>query len=104
MTPGAMPAGAAARVPARLLVLGGGGREHALVWSLAREAAVEAVLVAPGSDAIGGEPKARCFPQVSAVDAAAVQPNMRVFVQAGKSLNGEVEAYQVIWGRIMQPE
>ena len=72
MTPGAMPAGAAARVPARLLVLGGGGREHALVWSLAREAAVEAVLVAPGSDAIAGEPKARCFPDVSAVDAAAV--------------------------------
>ena len=72
MTPGAMPAGAAARVPARLLVLGSGGREHALVWSLAREAAVEAVLVAPGSDAIGGEPKARCFPAVSAVDAAAV--------------------------------
>jgi phosphoribosylamine---glycine ligase len=62
----------ATRGPARLLVLGGGGREHALVWSLAREASVEAVFVAPGSDAIGEEPKARCFPAVSAVDAAAV--------------------------------
>ena len=72
MTPGAMPAGAAARVPARLLVLGSGGREHALVWSLAREAAVEAVLVAPGSDAIGEEPKVRCFPGVSALDPVAV--------------------------------
>ena len=58
--------------PARLLVLGSGGREHALVWSLAREAAVEAVLVAPGSDAIGDEPKAHCFPEVSATDPAAV--------------------------------
>jgi phosphoribosylamine--glycine ligase len=63
---------AANRGPARLLVLGSGGREHALVWSLAREAAVEAVLVAPGSDAIGHEPKAHCFPGVSALDPAAV--------------------------------
>lgn len=58
--------------PARLLVLGGGGREHALVWSLSREADVEAVLVAPGSDAIADEPKVRCFPDVSALDPAAV--------------------------------
>jgi phosphoribosylamine--glycine ligase len=58
--------------PARVLVLGGGGREHALVWSLAREAAVEAVIVAPGSDAIGDEPKVRCVPDVSATDPEAV--------------------------------
>jgi phosphoribosylamine--glycine ligase len=69
---GGLGANAAPRGPARLLVLGGGGREHALVWSLAREAAVEAVLVAPGSDAIGDEPKARCFPGVSALDPVAV--------------------------------
>jgi phosphoribosylamine--glycine ligase len=73
MTPQAEPSdNAATRGPARLLVLGGGGREHALVWSLAREAAVETVLVAPGSDAIGDEPKVRCFPNVSALDPAAV--------------------------------
>jgi phosphoribosylamine--glycine ligase len=58
--------------PARVLVLGGGGREHALVWSLTREAEVEAVIVAPGSDAIGEEPKVRCVPGVSATDPAAV--------------------------------
>jgi phosphoribosylamine--glycine ligase len=58
--------------PARVLVLGGGGREHALVWSLAREAGVEAVIVAPGSDAIGDEPKAKCVPGASATDAEAV--------------------------------
>ena len=58
--------------PARVLVLGGGGREHALVWSLAREAGVEAVIVAPGSDAIAEEPKVRCVPAVSATDPAAV--------------------------------
>ena len=58
--------------PALILVLGGGGREHALVWSLSREAAVECVLVAPGSDAIADEPKVRCFPGISALDPAAV--------------------------------
>ena len=58
--------------PARVLVLGGGGREHALVWSLAREAGVESVIVAPGSDAIGEEPKVRCVPGVAATDPAAV--------------------------------
>ena len=58
--------------PARVLVLGGGGREHALVWSMAREASVESVLVAPGSDAIAIEPKVRCFPLISPLDGAAV--------------------------------
>lgn len=38
------------------------------------------------------------------VDAAALKPNMRVFVQAGKSLYDEVEAYQVVWGQILQPK
>ena len=62
----------AKRGPARVLVLGGGGREHALVWSLAREASVEAVFVAPGSDAIAAVPKARCFQLISALDSNAV--------------------------------
>ena len=33
----------------RVLVLGGGGREHALAWKIARSPACEAVLVAPGN-------------------------------------------------------
>ncbi|HUP05264.1 MAG TPA: hypothetical protein VMU19_14805 [Bryobacteraceae bacterium] len=37
------------------------------------------------------------------VDAAALQMNMHVFVRAGKSLYGDVEAYQVMWGQILQP-
>jgi phosphoribosylamine--glycine ligase len=76
VTPGDTPASldehVAMRGPARLLVIGGGGREHALAWSLARETAVEAVLVAPGSDAIGVEPKVHCFSGVSAEDPDAV--------------------------------
>src|ERR1017187_8966028 len=37
------------------------------------------------------------------VDAGSLKPNMRVFVQAGKDLYDEVEAYQVIWGTILSP-
>lgn len=37
------------------------------------------------------------------VDPASLKPNTRVFVRAGKDLYNEVEAYQIIWGRIMAP-
>ncbi|HWG36215.1 MAG TPA: phosphoribosylamine--glycine ligase [Terriglobales bacterium] len=36
----------------RILVLGGGGREHALCWKLQQSPAVEALFALPGSDAI----------------------------------------------------
>jgi len=38
------------------------------------------------------------------VDAADLKPNTRVFVRAGKDLWDEVEAYQVIWGGILNPK
>jgi phosphoribosylamine--glycine ligase len=59
------------RVPSRILVLGGGGREHALAWKLAREAGVDEVVVAPGSDGIAQEPGVRCV-AVNPLDPAAV--------------------------------
>jgi hypothetical protein len=37
------------------------------------------------------------------VEASALKPNMRVFVRAGRSLYDEVEAYQIVWGTILQP-
>lgn len=37
------------------------------------------------------------------VEAAQLQPNMRVFVRAGRNLYEQVEAYQVIWGSILDP-
>jgi len=35
--------------PARVLVVGGGGRENSLAWALARSHGVEQVWVAPGN-------------------------------------------------------
>lgn len=39
----------------------------------------------------------------SPVDAADLKPNTRVFVRAGKNLENQIEAYQVVWGQILQP-
>jgi len=44
--------------PSRLLVVGGGGREHALVWLLGRTEAVSKVYVAPGNAGTARERKA----------------------------------------------
>jgi phosphoribosylamine--glycine ligase len=43
----------------RVLIIGGGGREHALAWKLAQSPRVEAVLVAPGNAGTAAEPKCR---------------------------------------------
>ena len=44
-------------MPTRILVVGGGGREHALAWKLANEPGINEVVVAPGSAGIAAEPR-----------------------------------------------
>jgi phosphoribosylamine--glycine ligase len=44
----------------KVLLVGGGGREHALAWALSASPLVDQLLVAPGSDAIARE--GRCLP------------------------------------------
>jgi phosphoribosylamine--glycine ligase len=46
-------------MPTRVLVVGGGGREHALAWKLAHEPGINEVVVAPGSAGIATEPRVR---------------------------------------------
>ena len=43
----------------KVLVIGSGGREHALAWKLAQSARVDEVLVAPGNAGTAHEPKCR---------------------------------------------
>ncbi|MDP6981365.1 MAG: phosphoribosylamine--glycine ligase [Myxococcota bacterium] len=54
----------------KVLVVGSGGREHALVWKIAQSSEVTEVLAAPGS--AGMEGSARCFPDVSVGDQDAI--------------------------------
>jgi len=46
----------------KVLVIGSGGREHALAWKLAQSAAVERVYAAPGNGGTALEPKCRNVP------------------------------------------
>jgi len=55
----------------RALVLGGGGREHALCWALSRADSVTEVLCAPGNAGIAAV--ARCLPDVDPTDVALVR-------------------------------
>jgi phosphoribosylamine--glycine ligase len=43
----------------RVLIVGGGGREHALAWKCAQSERVREVLVAPGNAGTAGEPRVR---------------------------------------------
>jgi phosphoribosylamine---glycine ligase len=55
-------------MPTRVLIVGGGGREHALAWKLAAEPGVNEVLVAPGSAGIATEARVRCLSNVDPLD------------------------------------
>jgi phosphoribosylamine---glycine ligase len=59
-------------MPTRILVVGGGGREHALAWKLAAEPGTNEIVVAPGSAGIAEEPRTIVAADVDALDADAV--------------------------------
>ncbi|HEY8230534.1 MAG TPA: phosphoribosylamine--glycine ligase N-terminal domain-containing protein, partial [Rhodanobacteraceae bacterium] len=51
----------------KILVIGSGGREHALAWKLAQSPRVDEVIVAPGNAGTAREPRMRNA-EVSATD------------------------------------
>jgi phosphoribosylamine--glycine ligase len=56
----------------RVLVVGSGGREHALAWKLAGESGVTAVSVAPGSDAIASTAGVEVVPGVDPLEPGSI--------------------------------
>jgi phosphoribosylamine---glycine ligase len=94
----------------KILVIGGGAREHALAWKLSREPDVEAVICTPGNPGIASV--ARCLPadvsaprellaiaETQAVDLTVVGPEVPlsrgvvdVFMAAGRAIVGPTKA------------
>ena len=66
-------------VPRRILLVGGGGREHALAWRLAGEDGVDQIVAVPGSAALATVLGVRVEPAVHATDPAAVTAVARSF-------------------------
>lgn len=81
--PGALSfSGVVARVSSEKLVL------------RTRDKGDQTILLRPGTRyAANGE----------AAGEADLKPNMMIYVRAGKTLYDEIEAYQVVWGRILRP-
>src|SRR5688572_4541781 len=46
----------------RILLVGSGGREHALAWKIGQSPLCREIVVAPGNPGIAAEPKVRCIP------------------------------------------
>jgi phosphoribosylamine---glycine ligase len=82
----------------KILVIGGGGREHALVWKLGQSAGVEKIWCAPGNGGIAAE--AECVavdagdvPGIVAL-AAKLGPDLTVVGPELPLVNGLVDAFE----------
>src|SRR5260370_31379172 len=82
----------------KILVLGGGGREHAVVWKLRKSSRVERIWCAPGNGGIAAE--AECVAidagDVGAVVALAekIQPDLTVVGPELPLVNGLTDAFR----------
>jgi len=62
-----------------VLLIGGGGREHALAWKLVQSPHVAKLVALPGSDAIAALPKAECMAEADILAAAKMlRPDLTV--------------------------
>ena len=82
----------------KILVLGGGGREHALVWKLRQSPRVEKIWCAPGNGGIAAE--AECVAvdagDVTAIIALAekIQPHLTIVGPERPLVNGLTDAFR----------
>ena len=65
--------------PTRILVVGKGGREHALAWKLAAEPGVNEVMVVPGTHVVGKMARVRGGPAIDVLGASRVVEIARSF-------------------------
>ncbi len=93
----------------KVLVIGSGGREHALVWKLLQSPRVTQIFCAPGNGGIAAEPRVTCIPcDVKSLDslvAAAVksQPDLTIVGPEIPLQIGVVDEFQRRGWRIFGP-
>jgi phosphoribosylamine--glycine ligase len=92
----------------KILVIGGGGREHALVWKLGQSSGVEKIWCAPGNGGVAED--AECVP-VDAGDVAGLvavaekrQPDLTVVGPELPLVNGLVDAFRERKWAVVGPE
>ena len=92
-----------------VLVIGGGGREHALAWKLAQSPRVHEVIVAPGNAGTAREPKCRNV-DVSATNVAQLlqlaldeEIALTVVGPEGPLVKGVVDVFRAAGQRIFGP-
>ena len=83
----------------KVLIIGGGGREHALAWKVAQSDRVDSVYVAPGNAGTAREPGVSNIP-IAAEDTAALidfarqqQIDLTIIGPEGPLVNGIVDAF-----------
>jgi phosphoribosylamine--glycine ligase len=93
----------------KLLVIGSGGREHALAWKLAQSRRVSEVLIAPGNAGTAAEPKCRNVP-IAATDVDALLAlvqregvTLTVVGPEGPLVAGVVDRFRAAGHRIFGP-
>jgi phosphoribosylamine--glycine ligase len=90
-----------------ILVIGGGGREHALAWKLAQSPKVQMVYVAPGNGGTATDPRLKNLPITDIVElrewAQANKIGMTVVGPEGPLAAGVVDAFRAQGMRIFGP-
>jgi phosphoribosylamine--glycine ligase len=91
----------------KVLVIGGGGREHALVWKLSQSPQVEKIWCAPGNGGITGEAECIAADAGDAADlvglAEKIAPDLTVVGPELPLVNGLVDAFEQRKWRIVGP-
>jgi phosphoribosylamine-glycine ligase len=64
----------------KVMVIGSGGREDALVWKISQSPLVSQIFCAPGNAGISTRPKTKCLPNLKATDIW----NLRTFARGNK--------------------
>jgi phosphoribosylamine--glycine ligase len=91
----------------KVLVIGGGGREHALVWKLGASAGAEKVWCAPGNGGIAAEAECVATDAGNVTElvglAETLQPDLTVVGPELPLVNGVVDAFEQRKWRIIGP-